>query len=210
MKFQQKESKLGGQGIPRWIRESKQIIIAIIIFIIIIVIVLSVVLTESLTIDMPDVDYYNFDCSSESVKIHTKVKLIEVTGQEILNKGGLQNDVDNMNLVIEYITLKTGQTCFVRYHFNRPLNGSWTSGTSSTIIKEKNIKYLTIQPDTSPPYSPYSYGYYNPYYGQSYYQYGARPWLWNWGSYGGHRGGHRGGHYGGHRGGHHSGHHGGH
>lgn len=160
-------------------------------------------------IDLPDVDYFNFECGSTSVREHTEAKLVDITTHEILDKGGLRSDVDNMNLKIDHITFKNDQACIVRYHFNRPKNGTWNNNLNAVVIKEVDISYITVQPDTSPPYG-YGYGYspyysayystYNPYYYSQYdYQLRSRPWFWSGpygpgGIYGGHPFG-RGYHY---------------
>ena len=45
-------------------------------------------------IDLPEVDYYNFECGSYNVRFRTTNYLTELTNQEIVTSGGSQSDID--------------------------------------------------------------------------------------------------------------------
>lgn len=147
-------------------------------------------------IDLPETDWYNFQCGSDNVNIRTKDYLSELTKKDILKDGGKQSDIDAMDLTLDNIISGYGNQCHVTYSFKTPKNGQWVKNTSPRVQKIKTINYQTVQFDSSGiGYGGYDYeypGYSRPYMGWRW----NTPFLFNrpyWGGYGGY-GGHRGHH----------------
>lgn len=135
-------------------------IIITIAIIIILVIIFS--LSEGYNdyvIDLPETDYYNFNCNSSNIRFRTKDFLSNMTKQEILNSGGTQTDINNMDLQLEDIVAGYSTKCHVTYSFKTPENGELANSNSSRITKTKIIFYQTIQSNVSYPYG--WGGYYN-------------------------------------------------
>ncbi len=154
-------------------------IVLVIIILLIFLLVTSGILgydeSESFVIDLPETDWYNFDCNSPNIRFRTKDALETLTKKEILNRGGKQEDINLMDLQIENISSGYGNSCNVIYNFRTPEHGEWTTNTAPRVKKIKTIIYQTVQYDI---YGGYGYDYEYPWY--------SRPWMgWRWGRMGG-------------------------